>query len=85
MSNQNNEILFVDCHNTARNLYGMRVQLNCTQEEFGRKVGIDQASMSAYELEKRTPSKRTVRKIAEWFGIDPRMITGQIPMAWSEL
>lgn len=85
MSKYNNEILVVDRHNTARNLYGMRIQLNCTQEEFGRKFGIDQASMSAYELEKRTPSKRTVRKIADWFGIDPRMITGQIPMAWSEL
>ena len=82
---KNNEILIVDRHNTARILYGMRVQLNCTQEKFGRKFGIDQSSMSKYELEKRTPSKKTIRKIADWFGLDPRMITGQIPMQWSEL
>lgn len=84
MANKNDEILVVDIK-TGRNLYGMRVQMNCTQAEFGKKVGIDQPSMSAYERGERLPSKRTVRKIADYFNLDPRMITGQMPMAWSSL
>ena len=85
MSNKYNEEILVVDKTTGRNLYGMRVQMNCTQAEFGKKVGIDQSSMSAYERGERLPSKRTVRKVAAYFGLDPLQITGQRPMVWSAL
>ena len=78
------EILVVD-KNCGRVLYGMRVQMNCTQAEFGRKVGIDQPSMSAYERGDRIPTKRVVERIAAYFNLNPLQITGQKPIMWSSL
>ena len=80
----NNEVLVID-RKTGRNLYGMRVQMGYSQEAFGKKVGIDQPTMSAYELGKRLPSANLVRKIADHFGLNPLEITGQLPMNWSAL
>ena len=78
------EILVVD-KKCGRVLYGMRVQMNCTQAEFGRKVGIDQPTMSAYERGDRIPTENVVRRIAKHFNLNPLQITGQAPMVWSSL
>lgn len=77
-------VLVVD-KRCGRILYGIRVQTNCTQEEFGKKVGIDQPTISAYELGKHIPSKKTVLKIAKYFNLNPRQLTGQEKMVWSSL
>lgn len=80
----NEEILVVDKH-CGRVLYGMRVQMNCTQAEFGKKVGLDQPTMSAYERGDRIPTKKVVERIAAHFNLNPLQITGQKPIQWSSL
>ena len=84
MSKYNEEILMVD-KTCGRVIYGMRVQMNCTQAEFGKKVGIDQPTISAYERGDRLPTKKAVQKIASHFNLDPLQVTGQKPMVWSAL
>ena len=70
---------------TGKIMRGIRGQLNCTQSEFGRKIGVSQPEISAIEAGKKLPSMVMVEKLANRFGLDPMCITGQKPMAWSSL
>ena len=79
-----NEFLFVS-EKTGKIMRGMRVQLNCTQAEFGGKIGVSQPVISAIEAGRTRPSIDMVRNLAARFGLDPKCITGQKPMAWSAL
>lgn len=78
------ETIFVS-EKTGRIIYGMRNRLNCTQAEFGKKIGLSQPEMSAIELGKVAVKPETVQKIADRFGINPMAITGQVPMNWASL
>lgn len=80
----NQEVLVVS-EKTGKIMHGMRVQMNCTQAEFGGKIGVSQPTISAIEAGKLKPSIDMVEKLANRFGLDPMSITGQKPMAWSAL
>ena len=81
---QNQDVLVVS-EKTGRIMRGMRVQLNCTQAEFGGKIGVSQPTVAAIEAGKRLPTISMIEKLADRFGLDPKSITGQKPMAWSAL
>ena len=68
---------------TGRIIYGIRVQENRTQAEFARKVGIDQPTISQYELGQRIPTKRTLQKIADAYHLTLHQLTGQQPINWA--
>lgn len=80
---KNDEIRVTD--RCGRVIYGMRVQLNCTQAEFGKKIGLTQSAISEYELGKAKPSATVVHRIAKRFGLDPKAVSGEIPMNWASL
>lgn len=81
---QNQEVLVVS-EKTGKIMRGMRVQLNCTQAEFGRKIGVSQPMISAIEAGRAAPTVNMVERLAARFGLDPMSITGQAPMNWSTL
>ena len=81
---QNQDILVVN-EKTGRIMKGMRIQLNCSQAEFGGKIGIKQPTVAAIEAGRLQPSIQMVEKLANRFGLDPKCITGQEPMVWAAL
>lgn len=48
----------------------VRKQNSLTLVEFGNKIGVSAASISAIELSKSNPSDQTVRSICREFGVD---------------
>jgi transcriptional regulator with XRE-family HTH domain len=68
-----------------RIMYGMRIQTNCSQAEWGRKFGLTQPTVSAIESGKRQVTDELVDKVDTWFNIDRRCILGQVPMNWASL
>ncbi len=51
------------------NLRNLRLERGLTQMDLARGLGTSQSSITAWELEKREPDFRTVRKIADYFNV----------------
>ena len=55
--------------NFGARLKALRLSLNLTQSGFARKIGVPQATISAYELSKISPSAEVIEKISKTFGV----------------
>lgn len=47
----------------------LRKRRKMTQEEFAKKIGVSRGALSCYEIDQRAPSIKTLRKIADTFGV----------------
>lgn len=50
-------------------LKALRKSQRMTQQTVADKVGITRATLSNYEIDRRTPDLKTLRKLAECFGV----------------
>lgn len=51
------------------NLRNLRIQRGITQQELARGLGTSQASITAWENEKREPDFQSIQKIADFFNV----------------
>ena len=58
----------------------VRLQMNCTQEELGKKIGVDQPTMCRIERRQQMPTEPMLRKIAHLAGVNVYQMTGQEPI-----
>lgn len=63
----------------------VRLQLNCTQDEFGRKVGLDQPTVCRIERRQQLPTESTLQKIAKLAGVSVYSMTGQEPINYAAI
>lgn len=63
--------------NLGERINFFRKKLNLSQEEFGKKCGLSRNAIYNYENNKREPNVKTLKKMAEIFGIDTyELLTG---------
>ena len=55
-------------------LYELRRSLGLTQAELGRRVGVSEAAIRAYETGKRRPKQAHLERIADALGVMPEAI-----------
>ena len=55
-------------------LYALRVASGLTQAELGRRVGVSEAAIRAYETRKRKPKQAHLERIADALGVMPESI-----------
>lgn len=53
----------------GRQLKALRKSQKMTQQSVADKVGITRATLSNYEIDRRTPDLKTLRKLAECYGV----------------
>lgn len=53
----------------GRQLKALRKSQKMTQQTVADKVGITRATLSNYEIDRRTPDLKTLRKLAECYGV----------------
>lgn len=53
----------------GQHLKTLRQSQKMTQQHVAEKVGITRATLSNYEIDRRTPDLKTLRKLAECFGV----------------
>lgn len=53
----------------GKQLKTLRKSQKMTQQAVADKVGITRATLSNYEIDRRTPDLKTLRKLAECFGV----------------
>ena len=53
----------------GRQLKTLRKSQKMTQQAVADKVGITRATLSNYEIDRRTPDLKTLRKLAECYGV----------------
>lgn len=63
----------------------VRLQLNCTQDELGRKIGLDQPTICRIERRQQMPSETVVRRLAHLAGVSPFQMTGQEPICYAAI
>lgn len=55
--------------NIGAKLNNLRKSRKMTQSEFAEKIGVSRSTLSCYEINQRTPSVKTLQRIAEIFGV----------------
>ncbi len=63
----------------------LRKEHNLTQEELGKKIGVTKSSMSLYEKGEREPSKDSLMKMADIFGVSIDYLVGNTTQPSSEV
>jgi transcriptional regulator with XRE-family HTH domain len=63
----------------------VRLQLRCTQEELGKKIGIDQPTMCRIERRQQMPTEPMLQKIANLAGLNMNQMTGQEPINYAAI
>lgn len=63
----------------------VRLQLNCTQEELGKKIGVDQPTMCRIERRQQMPTEPMLKKIANLAGLNMNQMTGQEPINYAAI
>ncbi len=63
----------------------VRLQMRCTQEELGMKIGVDQPTMSKIERRQLMPTEAVLQKIAKLAGVSVYQMTGQDPICYSAI
>ena len=58
----------------------VRMQMNCTQDELGKKIGVDQPTMC--RIERR---QQMLHKLAKTVGVSVYQLTGQEPICYAAL
>ena len=61
----------------------VRLQLNCTQQELGKKIGIDQPTICRVERRQQLPSETMLEKVAKLAGLNMEQMTGQKPINYA--
>ena len=65
-------------------LYELRRSLGLTQAELGRRVGVSEAAIRAYETGKRRPKQAHLERIADALGVMPEAIADYGDLSVSE-
>ena len=78
MSNEAKELIIGD--RTGFIVKQIRLQLNCTQKELGKKIGIDQSTLCQIERRHILPKESTLQKLAHIAGVSVYQLTGQEPI-----
>ena len=63
----------------------VRLQLRCTQEELGKKIGVDQPTMCRIERRQQMPTDSQLSKIANLAGLNMNQMTGQEPINYAAI
>lgn len=63
----------------------VRLQLRCTQEELGKKIGVDQPTMCQIERRQQMPTEPMLQKIANLAGLNMNQMTGQEPINYAAI
>ena len=63
----------------------VRLQLNFTQQELGKKIGIDQPTMCRIERRQQMPTEPMLQKIANLAGLNMNQMTGQEPINYAAI
>lgn len=63
----------------------VRLQLGCTQQELGKKIGIDQPTMCRIERRQQMPTEPMLQKIANLAGLNMNQMTGQEPINYAAI
>lgn len=63
----------------------VRLQLNCTQQELGKKIGVDQPTMCRIERRQQMPTEPMLQKIANLAGLNMNQMTGQEPINYAAI
>lgn len=61
------------------------LQLRCTQEELGKKIGVDQPTMCRIERRQQMPTEPMLQKIANLAGLNMNQMTGQEPINYAAI
>lgn len=63
----------------------IRLQLGCTQQELGKKIGVDQPTMCRIERRQQMPTEPMLKKIANLAGLNMNQMTGQEPINYAAI
>lgn len=63
----------------------VRLQLNCTQHELGKKIGVDQPTMCRIERRQQMPTESQLQKIAHLAGLSMDQMTGEAPIDYAAI
>lgn len=63
----------------------VRLQLGCTQQELGKKIGVDQPTMCRIERRQQMPTEPMLQKIANLAGLNMNQMTGQEPINYAAI
>ena len=63
----------------------VRLQLNCSQQELGKKIGADQRTVCRIERRKQLPTETMLQKIAHLSGTNVYQLTGQEPICYAAI
>lgn len=63
----------------------VRLQLNYSQSELGKKIGVDRVTMSRIERRNQLPKESTLQKLAHLAGISVYQLTGQEPINYAAI
>lgn len=61
----------------ASRLRKLRKEVGLNQEEFAKRLGFSLDAVSSWERGIRNPAGRALGRIAQYFGVDPRYLTGE--------
>lgn len=63
----------------------VRLQMKCTQAEFGRKIGIDQSTICKIERRQQLPTESLLEKITHICDVTVHQLTGQEPISYAAI
>ncbi|HOA53485.1 MAG TPA: helix-turn-helix transcriptional regulator [Thermogutta sp.] len=61
----------------ASRLRKLRKEVGLSQEEFAKRLGFSIDAVGSWERGIRNPASRALGRIAQYFGVDPRYLTGE--------
>lgn len=63
----------------------VRLEMNCTQSELSRKIGISPSVLCKIERRDILPKESVVEKLARLAGVSPYQLTGQEPICYAAI
>ena len=72
-------------NDVSKNITLLRKYYNLTQADIGMIAGKSDKAVSAWENGTRSPHVKTIKKIANHFGISPALLSGEVPEGPTEL
>ena len=63
----------------------VRLELNCTQAEFGKKIGVSPYTITCIERREKLPSESILEKIARLTGVSTYQLTGQESICYAAI
>ena len=82
MSDQKELIIDSKCGHIVRQI---RMELHCTQAEFGRKLGVSQPVICQIERREVLPTESLLQKLARIAGVSLYQMTGQEPISYAAI